>query len=773
MAVDSSHPAWEEEEVIKAIYGDDVEPVLTPWGRGELPAYTVRLTAEADGSTDPATLTLSFTFRPSYPRTACAVTLAGSGNLPRAVADSALEAAVAASTDNAARAEVAVFACTDAAREVVHEHLQARLAAREQQARESEQREQDRREREAREIREREAREREARRGVTDEEARVALAAEVCRTSAEILERDLEERRQRLRDRQEEMRLRAAEEDARAAEQSAAEERGALAATPAAASASSSASSSSSSSSSSSTSASASASSAVASSLTSSLDSSTGTRIARAAFEAIRMGASYMLGSKARASKAAEAAAASTGPSNSATTTTAPKPGTAASLLLASSASSSSSSAPSPSSPSSSSSSSSSSTSATTTASSNQADDAGARGSTAADQRRTGSPQRENPRPKPHPLHGVESPSSSSQDDQQPGSIKPGALLRGPRRENGGGGGSGNNGVGVGVGGGGGVGVGGSGVGMARAANLHHADGDGGHGLGSSGGSPGDPMLLFPGGFVPATPGRPSATQSSRRRVPPDSPMTSMNQFRQQVLLAQLLRFYFEQTGTGPSEPSGRNAGRRDRGRRGGGGSSSRGGRRGGEAAAALVDAVSRLQADIFFDDRVEDLIRARDPDRLDATCNAEFRSASSYSQELVDGILRATKHARRTRLTGGGAGAGAGGGDNGMRNGDAGGANGAGGGFAGTGAGAGGAGPMGGHSPLLAGAMRRTAAEERAARMAEWEATSRYLNDFTELLTLGRGSFGEVVKVTNKLDDRTYAIKKILITTGSRDRDK
>lgn len=38
----------------------------------------------------------------------------------------------------------------------------------------------------------------------------------------------------------------------------------------------------------------------------------------------------------------------------------------------------------------------------------------------------------------------------------------------------------------------------------------------------------------------------------------------------------------------------------------------------------------------------------------------------------------------------------------------------------------------------------------------------SRYANDFEESRTLGRGAFGEVVKVRNKIDGRFYAIKKI-----------
>ena len=41
---------------------------------------------------------------------------------------------------------------------------------------------------------------------------------------------------------------------------------------------------------------------------------------------------------------------------------------------------------------------------------------------------------------------------------------------------------------------------------------------------------------------------------------------------------------------------------------------------------------------------------------------------------------------------------------------------------------------------------------------------TSRYLMDFEELEFLGRGGFGSVVKVRNKIDDRFYAVKKIAL---------
>ena len=41
---------------------------------------------------------------------------------------------------------------------------------------------------------------------------------------------------------------------------------------------------------------------------------------------------------------------------------------------------------------------------------------------------------------------------------------------------------------------------------------------------------------------------------------------------------------------------------------------------------------------------------------------------------------------------------------------------------------------------------------------------SSRYLTDFEELEFLGRGGFGSVVKVRNKIDDRFYAVKKIAL---------
>lgn len=44
----------------------------------------------------------------------------------------------------------------------------------------------------------------------------------------------------------------------------------------------------------------------------------------------------------------------------------------------------------------------------------------------------------------------------------------------------------------------------------------------------------------------------------------------------------------------------------------------------------------------------------------------------------------------------------------------------------------------------------------------------SRYQQDFEELEALGKGSFGEVFKVRNRLDGRYYAIKKIKIYQGN-----
>ncbi|XP_029933430.1 eukaryotic translation initiation factor 2-alpha kinase 1 isoform X2 [Myripristis murdjan] len=47
---------------------------------------------------------------------------------------------------------------------------------------------------------------------------------------------------------------------------------------------------------------------------------------------------------------------------------------------------------------------------------------------------------------------------------------------------------------------------------------------------------------------------------------------------------------------------------------------------------------------------------------------------------------------------------------------------------------------------------------------------TSRYLSEFEEISRLGKGSYGKVFKVINKLDGQNYAVKKILIKNVSRD---
>ncbi|XP_033975109.1 eukaryotic translation initiation factor 2-alpha kinase 1 isoform X2 [Trematomus bernacchii] len=47
---------------------------------------------------------------------------------------------------------------------------------------------------------------------------------------------------------------------------------------------------------------------------------------------------------------------------------------------------------------------------------------------------------------------------------------------------------------------------------------------------------------------------------------------------------------------------------------------------------------------------------------------------------------------------------------------------------------------------------------------------TSRYLSEFEEMLRLGKGAYGNVSKVMNKLDGQYYAVKKILIKKVSKD---
>ncbi|XP_074246799.1 eukaryotic translation initiation factor 2-alpha kinase 1 isoform X3 [Saimiri boliviensis] len=51
-----------------------------------------------------------------------------------------------------------------------------------------------------------------------------------------------------------------------------------------------------------------------------------------------------------------------------------------------------------------------------------------------------------------------------------------------------------------------------------------------------------------------------------------------------------------------------------------------------------------------------------------------------------------------------------------------------------------------------------------RSREVAFEAQTSRYLNEFEELAILGKGGYGRVYKVRNKLDGQYYAIKKILI---------
>ncbi|XP_072312363.1 eukaryotic translation initiation factor 2-alpha kinase 1 isoform X2 [Eucyclogobius newberryi] len=47
---------------------------------------------------------------------------------------------------------------------------------------------------------------------------------------------------------------------------------------------------------------------------------------------------------------------------------------------------------------------------------------------------------------------------------------------------------------------------------------------------------------------------------------------------------------------------------------------------------------------------------------------------------------------------------------------------------------------------------------------------TSRYLSEFEEICRLGKGSYGNVFKVLNKLDGQNYAVKKILIKNVSKE---
>uniref|UniRef100_A0A8P0NH30 Eukaryotic translation initiation factor 2-alpha kinase 1 n=1 Tax=Canis lupus familiaris TaxID=9615 RepID=A0A8P0NH30_CANLF len=56
-----------------------------------------------------------------------------------------------------------------------------------------------------------------------------------------------------------------------------------------------------------------------------------------------------------------------------------------------------------------------------------------------------------------------------------------------------------------------------------------------------------------------------------------------------------------------------------------------------------------------------------------------------------------------------------------------------------------------------------------RSREIAFEAQTSRYLNEFEELAVLGKGGYGRVYKVRNKLDGQYYAIKKILINGATK----
>ncbi|MGH0124065.1 UNVERIFIED_CONTAM: hypothetical protein FKN15_034473 [Acipenser sinensis] len=47
---------------------------------------------------------------------------------------------------------------------------------------------------------------------------------------------------------------------------------------------------------------------------------------------------------------------------------------------------------------------------------------------------------------------------------------------------------------------------------------------------------------------------------------------------------------------------------------------------------------------------------------------------------------------------------------------------------------------------------------------------TSRYLSEFEEIVKIGKGSYGKVFKVKNKLDGQFYAVKKVIIRKATRD---
>ena len=52
----------------------------------------------------------------------------------------------------------------------------------------------------------------------------------------------------------------------------------------------------------------------------------------------------------------------------------------------------------------------------------------------------------------------------------------------------------------------------------------------------------------------------------------------------------------------------------------------------------------------------------------------------------------------------------------------------------------------------------------------ADQSKPSRYRTDFEELEQVGRGGFGAVVKVKNKLDKRIYAVKTIKLNPNKRE---
>ncbi|XP_037057753.1 eukaryotic translation initiation factor 2-alpha kinase 1-like [Peromyscus leucopus] len=56
-----------------------------------------------------------------------------------------------------------------------------------------------------------------------------------------------------------------------------------------------------------------------------------------------------------------------------------------------------------------------------------------------------------------------------------------------------------------------------------------------------------------------------------------------------------------------------------------------------------------------------------------------------------------------------------------------------------------------------------------RSREIAFEAQTSRYLNEFEELAILGKGGYGRVYKVQNKIDRQHYAIKKILINSATK----